>query len=184
LYLAVLRAQFAEIRTLLAVRGAVKAPDELRRLSRRELETLLRARTRTMLDLLIGPRRSLHGTLMQREMIDPSEALPVIIDEFIRPMVREMEAIVARLAPGSSRRAIERCVYSILGQALFYHFCKPAMLGILGANSYPRAWALQLAEHITAFSSGGINRLAHSRTAARSARPSSSLRRRARHPGR
>jgi len=76
LYLAVLRAQFAEIRASLAARGATRAPSELARLGRRELAGLLRARVKVMLDILIGPPPGLHGTLMQREMCDPSEALP------------------------------------------------------------------------------------------------------------
>src|SRR5256885_3785765 len=45
----------------------------------RSLVDLLRARIKVMLDLLIGPPPGLHGTLMQREMCDPSEALPVIV---------------------------------------------------------------------------------------------------------
>ena len=50
--------------------------------------------------MLIGPPAGVHGTLMQREMTDPSEALPVIVEEFIRPMKQEIEDIVTHLAPG------------------------------------------------------------------------------------
>src|SRR5438093_8933190 len=55
LYLAVLRAQFAEIRTVLRERGASRSAVQLARLSRAQLRTLLRARVNVMLDLLIGP---------------------------------------------------------------------------------------------------------------------------------
>ena len=89
LYLAVLRAQFAEIRALLASGGAQKTPAELDRLSYAQLGALLRARTEIMLSLLAGEPPSLHATLMQREMTDPSEALPSIVEEFILPMIRE-----------------------------------------------------------------------------------------------
>jgi len=163
LYLAVLRAQFAEIRTLLAARGGSKPAAELRRLSRHQLEELLRTRARTMLDLLIGPPPGLHGTLMQREMTDPSEALPVIIDEFVLPMSMEMEAIVARLAPGRRGAAVRRCVYSIMGQVLFYRSCMPAVLGMLHTHAYPRNWSQQLSEHICEFSLGGLDRVGQRR---------------------
>jgi len=72
LYLEVLRAQFAEIRALLRARRATRPSIDLPRLSRKELTALFRARVGVMLDLLIGPPPGVHGTLMQREMCDPS----------------------------------------------------------------------------------------------------------------
>jgi AcrR family transcriptional regulator len=160
LYLEVLRAQFAEIQALLARRGATKPAGALGRLSRAAVMRLFQARAQAMLDLLIGPPPGLHATLMQREMTDPSEALPVIVEEFIAPMVREMEEIVAHLAPGLGRGEVERCVFSIMGQALFYRFTMPATLKMWGVPQYPRGLARQLAEHITEFSLGGLARVA------------------------
>src|SRR5262249_43444683 len=107
LYLTVLRAQFAEIRAELMARGATRPSSELARLGRQALVDLLRARVKVMLDLMIGPPPGLHGTLMQREMCDPSEALPVIVDEFIRPVTREMEEIVVHLVPALDHRTVE-----------------------------------------------------------------------------
>jgi len=160
LYLAVLRAQFADVRATLQARGAAVPEGELRGLSRRQLAALLRTRVNVMLDLLIGPPPGLHGTLMHREMCDPSEALPVIVDEFILPMFGEMRAIAARLAPAVERKALERCVYSVVGQALFYRFTMPVTLRLLGVPAYPRGLARELATHITAFSLGGMERVA------------------------
>src|SRR5207249_2729852 len=160
LYLAVLRAQFADVRATLQARGAAVPEGELRGLSRRQLAALLRTRVNVMLDLLIGPPPGLHGTLMHREMCDPSEALPVIVDEFILPMFGEMRAIAARLAPGVERKALERCVYSVVGQALFYRFTMPVTLRLLGVPAYPRGLARELAAHITEFSLGGVERRA------------------------
>jgi TetR/AcrR family transcriptional regulator, regulator of cefoperazone and chloramphenicol sensitivity len=162
LYLEVLRAQFAEIRTTLETRRVNRPESELRHLSRRELVALLRARIRTMLDILIGPPPSPNATLMQREMCDPTEALPVIVEEFIRPIMGEMGSIVAHVAPELEPDAVERCVRSVAGQALFYSFVTPAMLVILGLPAYPRGFARELASHITAFSLGGMERLANS----------------------
>ncbi|MFI5365651.1 MAG: CerR family C-terminal domain-containing protein [Candidatus Binatia bacterium] len=165
LYLEVLRAQFAEVRALLAQRGATRAPRELRRLKRPQLEALLRARVHAMLDLVIGTPEARHAQLLQREMTDPTEALPAIVREFILPMVGEMEQIVAQLAPGLHGAHLRRCVFSIIGQVLFYRFARPAVLRVMDAEEYPPALAAELADHITAFSLGGLRRVAATRRA-------------------
>src|SRR4029450_6780749 len=94
--------------------------------------------------------------LMQREMIDPSEALPVIVDEFIRPTLDEMEDILARLARGFARTPLERCAFSVVGQALFYLSAMPAVLRVLGMQRYTRELRAALTDHLTAFSLGGL----------------------------
>jgi AcrR family transcriptional regulator len=170
LYLEVLRGQFAAVRALLAVRGASPQPAELAGLDRPALVRILRTRVKVMLDMLIGPPPGVHGTLMQREMVDPSEALPVIVAEFMRPMFDEMEAIVAQLAPELDRRSVERCVYSIVGQGLFYRTTMPALLEMFDVSQYPRGLAAELTDHITDFSLGGLEQLAARRARARHAR--------------
>jgi len=167
LYLEVLRAQFADIRALLAQRGALRGEHELATLTRPELEALLRRRTTAMLELLIGPPPGLHATLMQREMVDPSEALPIIVDEFIRLMMRETEQIVVHLEPRLRRRQVRYCAFSIIGQCLFYRFTMPAMLQMMGRQRYPRGIASTLAQHVTEFSLGGLGRLAAERSSHR-----------------
>ena len=157
LYLEVLRAQFAAIEAEFQRHGGRPAAD-LSRLTRVDLEQVLRNRVRVMLNLLVGPPPSLHAALMQREMCDPSEALPVIVKEFIQPMLRETEAIIAALAPGLDADQIERCAFSIMGQALFYQFTMPATLRIWNMRQYPHGLAALLAEHISEFSLGGLTR--------------------------
>jgi len=159
LYLEVLRLQFAETRALLVRRGASKPLEALPHLSPAELTDLLQARVQAMLDLLIGPPPGLHGTLMQREMTDPSEALPVIVDEFISPMLHEMESIVSHLAPTLDKHAVPRVVRSIMGQVLFYRLTRPALLHLLRRAEYARGTTRELAAHITQFSLGGLERL-------------------------
>jgi AcrR family transcriptional regulator len=165
LYLEVLQAQFAQIWTTLARRGGSRPAAEIARLDRRELAALLHTRLRVMLDMLIGPRPVLHGALMQREMTDPSQALPMIVAEFIDPMMRETERIVARLAPRLRRRDVERCALSIIGQAVFYRFAMPAFLHRKGWKRYPRGFSREVAEHIAAFSLGGMAVVAATRRA-------------------
>jgi TetR/AcrR family transcriptional regulator, regulator of cefoperazone and chloramphenicol sensitivity len=159
LYLEVLRAQFAEIRSELARHGATLPANGRAKLSRAEIVALLHVRAKTMLDLLIGTPPRLHGTLMQREMTDPSEALPVIVDELIAPMTHEIEAIVAQLAPEMGPQDLQRCAFSIVGQVVFYRFAMPAMLYMFGWSAYPANLPEDLAAHISEFTLGGLERL-------------------------
>ena len=146
LYLEVLRAQFGEVTGELERRGATPAAEELRNASRRRLVEVLEQRVAAMLDLLLGPPVGLHGTLMQREMCDPSEALPVIVSQFISPQKEMMERILARLFPRLDGEQIERCVCSIVGQVFFYRTHLPAMrllldrrrTGVVGPGRSPR----------------------------------------------
>jgi AcrR family transcriptional regulator len=163
LYLEVLRDQFRSVQSELRKRGASRPPEELSHLSHDEVVEVLRSRIRTMLDLMIGPSPSLHATLMQREMCDPSEALPVIVAEFIVPMTEEMAAIISHLFPHMAAVDVESCVRSIAGQALFYRFAMPAMLHMQGRDEYARGAAAKIADHITEFSLGGAHRLASTR---------------------
>ncbi len=156
LYLEVLRGHFARIRTELRARGGAPAPGELDRLDAGGLQRMLHARLGVMLDLLIGPPPGVYGRLLQREMIDPSEAMPVIVDEFIRPTMREMEDILARLVPGLDHGTLRRCAFSIVGQALFYLSAMPAVLRVLGVRRYTRPLTAALVDHVTAFSLGGL----------------------------
>ncbi|MCW5890801.1 MAG: CerR family C-terminal domain-containing protein [bacterium] len=155
LYLEVLRAQFARIQATMAARGALP-PSDVKRLSRAEARTTLRNRVQVMLDLLLGPPIGLHGTLMQREMTDPSEALPVIVDEFVAPQMDELCRLIRCLAPQLDAETVDRCARSIVAQVVFYRFCMPVALRILGWKRYPEGFARDMAEHITAFSLGGL----------------------------
>ena len=166
LYLEVLRAGFAGIRAALTRRHAdVPPPEALVRLPRKRIERLLAARILTMFEMVVGPPPGLHARLMQREMTDPSEALPIIVDEFIRPMRNELQVLIAALEPSLDEASVERCANSVIGQAIFYRFCRPALLQMLGADEFPRGIATALAEHVAEFTIGGVERRSRARKA-------------------
>jgi len=160
LYLEVLRAQFASIRDELARRGAQISEAALRKLTAADVEKLLHTRIKLMLDVLVGPPPSLHGALMQREMLDPSEALPVVVNEFMKPMMRELTQLLGCLAPNLGAEEIDECAHSIIGQILFYRVTMPALLRLTGRRRYSRDFTIGLADHILQFSLGGLGRLA------------------------
>jgi AcrR family transcriptional regulator len=156
LYLAVLRAHFKQLQAELRERGAAPPPGELARLRPPQLRAALHRRIEVMFDRLVGPSQGTYALLMQREMADPSEAMPVIVREFIRPTMKELEAMVSKLAPGIERQAVSYSAMSIVGQALFYRFAMPAVLRVLRAHGYTRELTATLAEHVSQFSLGGL----------------------------
>ena len=162
LYLAVFRAHFADVRAQLRAGGASVDAAQLTRLGRPEVERLLAARLSVMLRLLLGPPPGLHGTLMQREMSDATDALPVIVNEFIGPMTDELKAILHRLVPALDDTALEHAACSVIGQALFYRFCMPAVMQRWRRRAYDRALVDTLAAHVTTFSLGGLGAMARS----------------------
>ncbi len=160
LYLGVLRTQFSEVRGRLRESGAIPADEELDALSKEQLAAIVKTRVATMLDFLLGPPPSPHATLMAREMLDPSEALPAIVAEFVSPQVAELGAVLRRLAPKLEREDVESCVFSMIAQVLFYSWTKPVHLLLQGRKEYARGTARVLAEQIGEFSLGGLARLA------------------------
>ncbi len=156
LYLEVLRQQFAAIRRTLETREGPAGPGR----GRRALEQRFRTRVQTMLDLQIGPESLPHAALLHREMADPSEALGIIVREFMTPMMTEMSDVLAQLAPGLPPKTIERCTLSVAGQAVFFFTIRPALLERWGLRAYPPGFTKEVADHITAFSLGGLDRIA------------------------
>ncbi|MFM7737191.1 MAG: CerR family C-terminal domain-containing protein [Alphaproteobacteria bacterium] len=168
LYLEVLRNHFATIRARLAERRAKVSADELATLGRDELVDVLRSRVTTIVEIFVGPPPSRHARLMLRELLDPSAALPIAVEEFLRPEVRDSKAILSRLAPGLDEATVERCVFSMMAPVLYHALARPALLLMSGREEFPPDFAAELGNHVTAFSLGGLEQLARAaRTAAR-----------------
>jgi AcrR family transcriptional regulator len=167
LYLDVLRAQFDTITAALERRGARLAAGA--RPGRKALEALLRARIGAMLEVLLGPPPGLHGMLMMREMCDPSAALPHIVSQLIEPMKRETEDLIALLEPTLPPTAVQRCAFSIVGQVFAYRTQLAVLPHLYPGWQLDRAGLTAIADHIAAFSLGGMRAVsgARNRTARR-----------------
>ncbi len=159
LYREVARAYFERLQRRLEERGALVDPEALARLSRAGIADLLRQRVRTMLETLLD-RENPHAPLMQRELAEPSEALPFIVRRYIGPLRRDMELLLAALAPGLGAGDLERCAFSAIGQVSFYLFARPALLLLMGRKTYPEGFADEVADHVTRFTLGGLEQLA------------------------
>jgi len=162
LYREVAFSLFAGIEQRLAERGLQLGQAELAERSRGELEELLRGRIEILLEMLLAPP-GLHGTLILRELCDPSPALGEIVRRFIEPMRRQVVDIVRCLEPGLPAEEAERCAQSIAGQVFFYRTHRAALLQMMERRAYPRGFEKEVAEHVLAFSLGGLEGLGSAR---------------------
>jgi AcrR family transcriptional regulator len=156
LYRAVARTLFERLERRIAESGGASTPGAERK--REDLVALLRARIRAMLETFLEPG-SIHATLMQRELADPSD-LPFIVRRWIDPIRRQMEALLRGLAPDLGDDAIEFATRSVMGQVIFYFTHRPALLLMMRRRAYPPDFLDRIADHVVAFTLGGLDGIA------------------------
>ncbi len=106
-----------------------------------------------MLMLLDENNASRQCQMMARELADPTPALDKIVIEAIAPLHeflgKLVQEILGRKTSDAERR---RCVYSILGQCLFYRNSHPVLQRLTPALNYDRKEIDEIARHIADFS--------------------------------
>lgn len=133
-------------------------------------EDRLRAFVRAFLARILDEGRpAWHGKLMSREMAEPTGALDRLVEESIRPQYELLSQIVrGMLGPDAAHPLVRRCVSSVVGQCLFYHFARPVIARLMPDTRLSNDEIAQLADHIAAFSIGAIRSLAGAGEADRS----------------
>jgi TetR/AcrR family transcriptional regulator, regulator of cefoperazone and chloramphenicol sensitivity len=102
-----------------------------------------------------------HGKLMAREMVDPTGVLPRIVERAIRPRKKILTGIITEiLGEGFTDKEIEQCVFSIIGQCVFYNHARPVINVLSPSVKYDEAWITRTAEHITDFSLAALRLMA------------------------
>jgi AcrR family transcriptional regulator len=118
----------------------------------------LRAYVKAFLERVLGQGRpGWHAVLVAREMVQPSGVLDQIYETEIRPRHEYLEKLVREIAgPGIARGSVRLCVFSIVGQCMFYRNARRVLAAL-----YPkeRLDAERLAGHITQFSLGALREM-------------------------
>ncbi len=114
--------------------------------------------------ILAGGPASLHGEILAREMVDPTEALDRVVSEFMRPQAEHLNGVIRELVgPRVPAAGVRRLGLSVVSQILFYKHCRP-VLERLYPDQCPDAGRLEeLTRHITAFSLAGLRGFARPR---------------------
>ena len=121
-------------------------------------EARLRAFVRALLGRVFDDgRQAVHGRLMAREMVEPTEALGPLVEEVIRPLYERLRGILRELlGPRVPEARLRLAAKSVVGQCLFYKHCAP-VLERLGEPRPRGAKAVAaLADHIADFSLRGL----------------------------
>jgi AcrR family transcriptional regulator len=99
--------------------------------------------------------------IMSREMVEPTEALDIIVREEIRPHAGALAKIVEDLlGPAASAEKTRLCAMSVVSQCLFYHHCRPVIGRLFPGLELGPKTAGTIAAHITEFSLAALRSMA------------------------
>ncbi len=146
-----------------AYRQAVRAyphesGDAARETAERRLERFVR---NFMLRILDEGRPAWYGKLMSREMMEPTGALDALIDRNFRPHHEYLRGIVREIiGRGVEDREVTRCVFSILGQCLFYRHSRPVIARLYPRLRYDAEEIEGATSHVVGFTLAGLRQMA------------------------
>jgi len=102
---------------------------------------------------LCQEQSTMRWELMSRELLEPTRALNIIIEEILRPQLNQLSEIVGRfLGNKSGKDIVTSCCYSIIGQCLYYRFSPLLQKPFYADHSVHNGMIEMLAENITRFS--------------------------------
>lgn len=98
------------------------------------------------------------GRLMARELVDPTGAVPKIIQDVARPVHDTLVEIIGQLAPGLDEEGRWLCVQSVIAQCHFFRHAQDVLVVLRpewGELSVEER-IVRLTEHITQFTLAGL----------------------------
>jgi len=159
LYMSVVRAAIESVRgevdATMPTSASMSAEDKLRHYLQSSLQRVHSPGRRTLLQRLFS-----------HELMEPTPAAELLVDQIFRPRLRWLSGVVAELMdeePTDDR--VRRCVSSIQGQFLLH--AASHLRGVLYDAPRTQAEIDAEVEHILAFSLAGIRAIAALRSAAR-----------------
>ncbi len=101
-----------------------------------------------------------QGQLLAREMMEPTAALDRLVEELIRPLFKQLCAVVSELLGERADPALViLCARSIVSQCVFYHHSRPVLQRLSPKEAMGSEQIQRLAAHITAFSLAALEHL-------------------------
>jgi TetR/AcrR family transcriptional regulator, regulator of cefoperazone and chloramphenicol sensitivity len=100
---------------------------------------------------------SWFGRLVAREYVEPTVALDVLVEEVIRPMYKQVSALVeGLLGPGRDPDVVRLCSASIISQCLFYLYARPVLSRLFHIKRFSPEEIEKMADHVYRFSLGSL----------------------------
>lgn len=116
------------------------------------------AAVRTLVRRFLDPEgESRIAALMVREMVNPTDALTMMIEHFTRPQAMLLRPLItAVLGAQASDEQIGRVMLSVLGQCMAYVTARPLITQVMPAVLAGEDLVERVVRHITTFSWGGL----------------------------
>jgi AcrR family transcriptional regulator len=126
-------------------------------------EERLRGFIAAFLRRALATHRASHvARLMAMEIIEPTEALDVVVDKFVRPRFELLCGVIRELTAGRlPPRQVRSCAQSIVAQCIHFAHARPIISRLLPELEYTADGVERMAEHVARFS---LAALAHLRT--------------------
>ena len=100
------------------------------------------------------------GTLIARELLDPSPALEPVLDRYIKPHKDMLVSIIADVMQTDPEQDLLRpCAISIISQCIYYALASRVITKIFEDNESTQDNLDRLADFVWVFSLGGIARI-------------------------
>ena len=94
-----------------------------------------------------------HTKIMMREMLEPTRALDMLVEEDARPLHQELSAIVRELLGSAADDEVVRLsALSVVSQCVYYRRARPVITRLYPQQRYDSKEVERLTEHITQFS--------------------------------
>jgi TetR/AcrR family transcriptional regulator, regulator of cefoperazone and chloramphenicol sensitivity len=94
-----------------------------------------------------------HEQLMMREVMHPTAAVAELVQEFFRPHLEILLAVIDEIIPrGTPDDRRQMLAFSIIGQCLHYRVARPIMNLLLGEKRFAALTPERIAEHVADFS--------------------------------
>jgi len=143
---------------------AIDSDEELRPARDSNLDPTLRLQLfiTVFLRRVMGGRHSaVHvGRLMMMELAEPTGALDMVVDKFIRPRFRLLCEIVRGLVgEQASQRQVELCVQSIIGQCIHIVHGRAVASRLMPYLTYSPEDLDRMAEHVSEFSLSALKHM-------------------------
>jgi TetR/AcrR family transcriptional regulator, regulator of cefoperazone and chloramphenicol sensitivity len=119
-------------------------------------EEALRIFVRGIFEKVYGDRPEADVKIMTQEMVNPTPAFDVVVDQVIRPQYKELCALVGHtIGQHPTADTTRLCVYSFMGQVLHY-FHGREVIARLSPSLHIARERNRIADHIVAFTIAGL----------------------------
>lgn len=106
-----------------------------------------------MLRIFDEGRPGWHTKIMMREMLEPTRAFDLLVEEGARPLHQELFSIVRELLGSAADDEVVRLsALSIVSQCVYYRRARPVITRLYPQQRYDSNEVERLTEHITQFS--------------------------------